>query len=495
MLKQTLNLFWSGAFGKLIGIAREVLFASFFGTTAAADAFRAVFTTTISFSHLFTSEAISTAFIPQFRIDSEKKDNSEWSLFNGVGLLLFIISICIGFLLYFFANTWISIFFPGFKDAHLMLSVEMLKIMALGVPLYVLSALLISLEVGSGQFHLATLRPLVQNTGIIMAIIIAFKGGQPDWIAWGFTGTYLIFILLAAIWISKRGILKPGWYRHWEHIQSVAKRFWNTMKPMAVFSILAHANVVLEKTIASLIGSGAVATIDYARIIPDTIQFLIVVPLGLVSLSAMTNLSSAEVSNRSDKITTMGLLLFVPLSGFVLLSAPDIVRLFYGRGAFDEASVIRTAQALRGMSVGIWAVCIANILINIYNARLRNYEVLRIGIWGISANALFNVFTYQYLGVMAIGLGFSLGGIVMAWFLIKDVEGMISTLKTAKICLLGSIPYIVIGLMINSLNYPQTLNLLIQMVWILLFWGGIYFVFPISRNMLKLFFRTALRVW
>lgn len=493
MFKKTLTLFWSGFFGKLIGVVREVLFASFFGTTAIADAYRAVFTTTISFSHLFTSEALNAAFIPQFRLASENNDNSEWTLFNVVGFLLFFVSTTAACLLYFFADTWVSLFFPGFVGDHFILAVKMLKIMAWGVPLYISSALLVSIEVGSGQFHLATLRPLLQNTGVIIATIIAFEEGQPDWIAWGFTGTYLLFTLISMIWVIRRDILKKSWYLHWMQTATVFRKFWNTMKPMVIFSGLIQTNIMLERTVASLIGAGAVATIDYARIIPETIQFLVIVPLGLVSLSAMANMKDSEVNLRSDQMSGMALLLFVPLSGFIFLSAPDIIRLFYGRGAFSEASVFQTSQVLRGMSVGLWAVCIANIFIKIYNAKLRNSDVLRIGIWGICANTLFNIFVYNYLGIITIGLGFSLGGIIMVCLFIKNMERKDMTWMIAKICILGIGPFILGGFILNTLIYMPLLKISIQSIWVLIFWGSVFLMVSTSRDMLKLLFARLFR--
>lgn len=466
-------------------MVREVLFAAFFGTTAVADAYRAVLTATLAPVHLFTSEATSAAFIPQFHKDRENRDHSAWCLFNGVGLLLLILSLAIGAALYFWAPTWVLLLFPGFTGDRFTLAVQMLKIMAWGVPFYATSALLISLEIGSGHFHLAALRSFAQNAGVIVALAVAFFIGRPIWIAWGFTGTYLLFVFFGAGWMIKREILEGGWYRHWYALQPVMKQFWKAMKPLTVLSVLLQANLLLEKAIASLIGPGVVASVDYARFIPETIQDLVVVPLGLVSLSAMVNLKNEEVRKQSDRMGTLVLLLLVPLSCFVLVSAPDIVRLLYKRGAFDENSVYITSQTVRGMAVGMWAVCMAYVLQKVYNARLRNREVLQIATVALCANALFNILAYRYLGVLAIGLGFSLGGVVMAWLYMRGMGGMERTQQIAKICLLSAIPYIIMGLVLNSYAESPLFNLFVQMFWALIFWGGIFWAAPASRCILQ----------
>jgi len=93
VLKQLITLSSGIALGKLTGIVREILFAALFGTTAAADAYRASLTAALAPIHLFTSETLNASFIPQFRKEREQMKTSAWSLFNGLGLLLFFISL------------------------------------------------------------------------------------------------------------------------------------------------------------------------------------------------------------------------------------------------------------------------------------------------------------------------------------------------------------------------------------------------------------------
>jgi len=485
MFKQILTLSSGSAIGKLIGIVREVLFASFFGTSSIADAYRAALSATLAPVFLFTSEALNAAFIPQFSRDRRERNDSAWSLFNGVGFILLLISLVIAAILYFFAENWIGIILPGFAGNQFTLAVQMLQIMSWGIPLYVLSALLISLEIGSNFFLMSSLRPFVQNIGIIIAMIVAFIGNQPIWIAWWFSGTYMCFSLIGLSIMITKGILTPGWHRHRDHLRPVMKRFWIAMKPMVLFSLLLQATLILEKTIASLIGQGAVASIEYARLIPETAYVLLIVPLGLVSLSVMVNYNDGEVRERSDNMSSMVLLLFVPLSGLVLVSAQEIIRLIYQRGAFDEASVLQTSSALQGMSVGLWAFCLAYLLHRIYNARLRNYDVLRITTKGLIVNVLFIIAAYRYLGVFAIGLGSSIGRIVMTLLFIKGIGEMHIFQQIAKICLLSALPYIVIAFTIKYIiNLSPMVNFIIQMLWCVTFWGLIFSTFQTSREIL-----------
>jgi putative peptidoglycan lipid II flippase len=185
-------------------------------------------------------------------------------------------------------------------------------------------------------------------------------------------------------------------------------------------------------------------------------------------------------------MSAMVLLLFVPLSCLVLVSAPYIIHLIYMRGAFSEDSVVITSRALKGMAVGMWAVCLAYVLQKVYNSRIRNREVLRAGAAGILSNALFNIIAYKYLGVMAIGLGFSLGGIVMVWFYMRGMGGLKRTAQTARICLLSVAPYGIIAFLIDNVRQwtPPT-GLMVQMSWTVIFWGVIFWFFPPARDILQ----------
>lgn len=484
MLKQVLTLSGGSALGKVLGVAREVILAALFGTTAAADAYRAALTATLAPAHLFTQEALNAAFIPQFRKDRKDSPGTAWSLFNGLGLLLLLLSLVIGGVLYFFASSWISFFLPGFSGERHELAIRMLRIMAWGVPLYILSALLISLEIASGHFRLAALRPLVQNMGIIVAITAAFLAENPVWIALGFTGTYFFFSFYEIARLVGKGILVGNWHRYWGHIRPAASRFWEAMKPMVLFALLLQANIVLEKAVASLIGPGAVASVDYARLIPETAQVLLIMPIGMVSLSAMVTMSEEEVRQRSDRISAMTLVLLVPLSGLVLVSAPDVVKVLYARGAFDEQSVVLSSLALRGMSVGMWAVCLTYVFHKIYNSRLRNREVLRIGAAGILVNAVFNLAAYRFMGVLALGLGYSMGGIVMAALYMRGLGGARSTWKVARLCLYGMFPYLGVGLIIGRFPLAPLLALAAQVVWAALLWGVVFLSNSDTRDML-----------
>jgi putative peptidoglycan lipid II flippase len=76
----------------VLGLARDIICASFFGTSLAWDAFVIAFKIPNLFRRLFGEGALSAAFIPVFTEYLETKGKKDaWELVNVIGTLLFII--------------------------------------------------------------------------------------------------------------------------------------------------------------------------------------------------------------------------------------------------------------------------------------------------------------------------------------------------------------------------------------------------------------------
>lgn len=485
VLRQVFALASAGVLGKLLGIVREIIFAGLFGTGAATEGFRAAMTATLAPIHVLTSEVLTAVFVPHFRKSMQENKAEAWALFSGLGLLLFLLATLLSTGLFLGAEYIVSLLYPGFSPARAELVKQMLRVMAVGVPFYVLFGLLSSLEAGHGFFRLVGLRPLIQNIGVIIAIILGYFGNNPVWIAWGFSGSYVLLDVLALVLIIKNKFLDKHWHRYFARSKPSLVRMWQASKPVLLFSGLCQGNLVLEKAVASLVGAGAVAAVDYARLIPETIQVLLVVPLGFVSLSAMAGLSDEAVGHKTDYIAALVLLLILPLSCFVLVAAPQIVMVTYARGAFDADSVVLTTTALRGMAVGMWAVCLAHAFQRVYNSRLKNREVLKIGAVGLAANVLCNLLLYRYLGVLALGLGFSIGGITMVCLYMMHIGSLTTVRHLGWVCFVGGTIYFIGACFLAHYTFQKpVVALFAHSLFAIILWGIAFMFCKTSRHLI-----------
>jgi putative peptidoglycan lipid II flippase len=119
--------------------------------------------------------------------------------------------------------------------------------------------------------------------------------------------------------------------------------------------------------------------------------------------------------------------------------APDIVRIFFARGAFTEADVGVTTLAVRGIAMGLWATVLAWILIRILNNTGRNTAAIRILCTAYAINALVDVAALASppgYGLLVIGLGEAIRGI----FLLVAIAVCIGWLKELLLVLLRALP-------------------------------------------------------
>ena len=142
--------FFSFATGlsRLLGLAREVVAASYFGVTAAMSAFTIAFQVPNLVRALFADSALQGAFVPVFSELLEKGERKE--AFRVASSLFFLICLVLGgvtALFILFAEPIMSLFAPGFDDDPALkeLTVNLARLMFPIVVLLALSGLVVGM--------------------------------------------------------------------------------------------------------------------------------------------------------------------------------------------------------------------------------------------------------------------------------------------------------------------------------------------------------------
>src|SRR6202050_4270942 len=100
---------------RLLGLARELIFAALFGGGAAMDAFTAAFRIPNLLRDLFAEGALSTAFVTTFsKTIARGGDAAAWRLANKVGTLTAIVLSAICVLGMVFSPQLVALLAPGF---------------------------------------------------------------------------------------------------------------------------------------------------------------------------------------------------------------------------------------------------------------------------------------------------------------------------------------------------------------------------------------------
>ena len=160
---------------RIAGLAREVVAASYFGTSGAASAFTIAFQVPNLVRGLFADAALSAAFVPIFAEYLEKGKRREAVLLAST--LFWIILLVLGAITALFivgAGVLMPLFIPGseFSPSLVDLTVGLSQLLFPVVVLLGINGLLVGIAQAYHHFTIPALAPLVWNVVIIGALVV-----------------------------------------------------------------------------------------------------------------------------------------------------------------------------------------------------------------------------------------------------------------------------------------------------------------------------------
>lgn len=350
---------------RVLGLAREQVFAAQFGAGFAVDAFQVAFRIPNLLRDLFAEGAMSAAFVPTLtRVQQEKGPEEAMRLANLVinFLLVVISALCV---IGIVAAPWIVRFMaPGFAviPGKLELTTLMTQIMTPFLLLVSLAAAVMGILNTRRIFFIPAVAPTLLNVGLIASgfLIAPFCprfGLQP------IVGMAFGALLggLGQLLIQVPALRAQGF--RWRPILSFSDpgviRMVTLMAPASLGIAAMQVNVFASTFLASMLAEGSVSWLNYA-------YRLMQLPIGLFGV-AIATVTLAEVSrhaaagNLADLRDTLSfsirmvLLLTIPATFLLIALAEPIIALLYQHGRFDAADTAETARALWAYAVGLTA--------------------------------------------------------------------------------------------------------------------------------------------
>ena len=412
MIKSALKLASGSLLGKFSGFGRELLLAFYYGTGAVASASRASQTATLVPVEFFAANTLSSAFLPIYaKLELQSKESAS-AFFWAVLVIILAISVALLVLLRIYSEEWVNVVAPGFSGESRRATIQLLGIMAVGIPSYMLGNLLSYLAMAKGDYSLASARATLQNVGMTAGVLLAWHVHSIAWIGWGFVGAYMVYCCWG-IGTAVRQKWAPLPHCDWRLFSVPLSQFWRGVKPLLLLPVVLQMSVVIERAVASLISDSTVASLGYAKLITETGVLLIAMPLGLVGLATMGNMSEQEFVASLKSVCKPVFLITIPATFILALHSEFIVRVLFEHGSFDESSTTTTSVLLSSMAWGLWAQVIGYFLVKALSARFRNKEVLLFMSMSLIVQACLNIFLHNYLGPSALGVSASVSAVVL----------------------------------------------------------------------------------
>lgn len=374
-----------------MGLARELLFAAYFGAGVVFDAFVTAFRIPNLFRDLFAEGALSAAFVKTFAQKLDKDGEvPAWRLaslvFCALTLIVGVVT-CAGVL----AAPWIvDAIAPGFSPEKAALATSLTRVMFPFLLMVALAAVAMGILNARGVFGIPAMASTFFNIGsIVVGLVAAFALAPELMIATtkavlaGETPPMDADAARRAILGMALGVLVGGLLQFTCQIPALRRagfRFsaildWKDPGLRAVFALMVPAilgtaatqvNVFVNNNFASRLGDGPVSWLNYAF---RLMQFPIGVFGVAIATATLPSIARAAGRDRTDEFSrtltsslSLALFLTVPSAvGLAVLGEP-IIALVYERGRFDHADTIATAQALSCYALGLVGYSLIKIL-------------------------------------------------------------------------------------------------------------------------------------
>ncbi len=425
---------------RLLGLARDVLMAGFFGTSLVMSAFVVAFTIPNLFRRLFGEGALSSALVPVLVETREKEgDAAAWTLVNRVLSLLAVVLTVITLAVMLFA----AVASP--ESAKIAAVLDLLLIMMPYMVFICLAAVSMAILNSFHHFAISAFAPSVLNILWIATLLLVVPniGNSPEEkiraVAWA--------VLLAGFlqWAVQWPVLRHfGWkpfkkptplFGHpsageEDHLcasmddeqicrnkipsiggvaagrggfpksaedetNAKVKKILCLMGPAALGMAILQLNVMIDRLLAMWVSKEAPSALYFSERLIYLPLGIFATALGTVLLPVFSVLASRHDRDNIRAGVTDGLrhLLFImiPAAVGLLVLAHPIVEMIFEWKAFGSASTWMTAIALQCYAPGLIVFSLAKIFVPAFYAQQDTKTPVKIGAIAVGLNLVLNI--------------------------------------------------------------------------------------------------------
>jgi len=347
---------------RIFVLVRQRVTAHFLGDGDAADILASAFRIPNLLQNLFGEGVLSASFIPVYAKLLADGDEAEAGRVAGAIASLLALTTTVVVLLGVLAAPWlVALIAPGFTEEKRALAVLLVRVIFPGVGLLVMSAWCLGVLNSHRRFFLSYVSPVLWNVAMIGAFLWA--GPRQDaealivTVAWASVlGSGLQFLIqLPTVFRLDRAL-------RFTLAQSAATRtVVRNFAPVFVGRGVVQVSGFVDTAIASLIGAGALATLNYAQVISMLPVSLFGMSVSAAELPAMSGEQgsdderAAALRTRLDRGLERIAYFVVPSAVAFLLIGGVLAAGLYEGGEFTRQSAHWVWGALAGAAVGLLA--------------------------------------------------------------------------------------------------------------------------------------------
>ncbi|HUN74011.1 MAG TPA: murein biosynthesis integral membrane protein MurJ [Steroidobacteraceae bacterium] len=412
---------------RILGVAREQVFAALFGGGGLMDAFTIAFRIPNLLRDLFAEGALSTAFVTTFsKTIALEGDQAAWRLANKIATLATIVLSAITVAGVLFAPWLVAVLAPGFVGAKAVLTVHLTRIMFPFILLVSLAALTMGMLNARNVFGVPAMASSFFNLGSIIGGVSIGWWLDPTFGPHALLGLAVGTLIGGALQLTVQlpavrrigYVFRPDFLWRDAGVSAILR----LMGPSVIAASTTQVNVLVNSIFASKLGNGPTFWLSIAFRLMQLPLGLFGVALGTVALPLLARMAAIgnTAAFRSELARGMRLafLLTIPATVGLILLAEPIISVLYQHGKFTAYETAQAAGALRFYALGLCGYAALKVLVNAFYAVDRRKTPMVVSFAAVGVNLLLNwIFTVS-LGWGHRGLAFSTACVATTNFLI-----------------------------------------------------------------------------
>ena len=416
------------AVSRVAGLGREVVQASFFGTTAAASAFTVASQVPNLFSNLFSQAALSAAFVPIFTELLQQGRKRE--AFKLASELFWLILVVLGGLTVVWmgvAEVIVPLFTGTLSASATDLTVGLSRVLFPVVLLLSLTGLMVGILQSYDEFTIPAIAPAVWNIVIIVGLVVLhgrFHGQDAVYayaIAW-LVATIVQMLMIA--WALRSVEFKLSFTLNWR--DSRVRQVLILFLPVTMSIGIINIDIFLNAGLGTLVSPHAPAAINDAFRIYMLPQGVFSVAVATVLFPTLSRLAvrrdvkgmRATVGNGIRQIN----LTLIPSAAFMAVLAIPITRLVYQRGEFNAESTQLVSTALFWFSFSLPFAGVNLLLGRTFFAVKRPWIPTKLAAMNMVVDIIVSLALYKPLGIAGLVIGTVSANVVMTWLQLRRLR-------------------------------------------------------------------------
>lgn len=392
---------------KVLGLVREVLIARAFGTSGALDAYYAAFNFPDLLFALIPGGALASVFIPVLSTQLEREgEEGGWRFASIVVNDVFITVALLSALGIVFSQPLVAyVIAPGFDPERQALAADLMRIVFISTIVFSVSGVITSILHAHQHFLLPALAPGFYNLGIVAGAVWLAPVLGVHGLAYGVLAGSVLHLAIQLPALFK---FRPRYFRTIGVGHAGLRELLGLFGPRVITLGVVRAGFLILTNLASRLGEGSIAALNYAYLLMQFPQSLIGTAIAFAIFPTLARLAAQGETAQLRGLFYRSLLVIVALATtaavFFILFARPIVQILFQRGAFGTGSVDAVTYALQFYALAIVGESALEVCARIFYAQHDAKTPMLVALTALGVNVVLSVSLLGPLGTGGLAL-------------------------------------------------------------------------------------------